>query len=108
MKRKLLLFLFLTFFLFPFSVNAKEAFDIKKYDVNVDVGIDNTLKITEDITVFFNESRHGIIRKIPYINEVKRLDGTRSKVRAKIKDVIVNEKYSLSSESNYKLIKIVK
>ena len=106
MKRKLVLFLFLTFFLLPFNVNAQEAFDIKKYDVDVEVGVNNTLKITEDITVFFNESRHGIIRKIPYSGSVERLDGTRGRFRAKIKNIVVNEKSSLSSEEGYKLIKI--
>lgn len=106
MKRKLVLFLFLTFFLFPFNVEAQEAFDIKNYNVDVVVGIDNTLKITEDITVFFNKSRHGIIRKIPYSGSVERLDGTRGKYRAKIKNVVVNEKSNLSSEEGYKLIKI--
>lgn len=106
MKRKLVLFLFLTFFLLPFNVNAKEAFDIKNYDVDVVVGIDNTLKIMEDITVFFNEPRHGIIRKIPYNGSIKRIDGSRSKFRAKIKNIVVNEKSSVSSEDNYKLIQI--
>lgn len=106
MKRKLVLFLFLTFFLLPFSVNAQEAFDIKNYDVDVVVGVDNTLKITEDITVFFNDSIHGIIRKIPYNGSVIREDGTRSKFRAKIKNIVVNEESSISSEEGYKFIQI--
>lgn len=106
MKRKLILFLLLTFFLLSLNIEAQEAFEIKNYDVDIVVGVDNVLKITEDITVFFNETKHGIIREIPYINNVNRVDGTSSKVRAKIKNITVNDNFSVSDEYGSKLIKI--
>ena len=106
MKKKLIIFLFLTFFLLPFNVNAMEAFTIDKYDIKVKVNEDNTLDIVEDLTVNFTEKRHGIMRNIPLVNNVRRVDGTSNKIRARVRNIKVNTKFSTSIENNDKVIKI--
>ncbi len=67
---------------------------IGKYNVDIRVNENNTLDITETITAYFNKSKHGIIRTIPLVNNVTRLDGTNSKVRAQIKDLSVNDEFT--------------
>lgn len=81
---------------------------IDAYDINIKVNENNTFDITENITAYFNPSyfKHGIFRKIPLKNEVNRLDGTTSKNRAVVSDVKVNNKFSMSRENNYQVIKI--
>ena len=49
-----------------------EPYYITAYDVAIDVAQDNVLRVTENIDVYFNESRHGIYRYIPLRNEVER------------------------------------
>lgn len=109
-------FIILSFILFfTFNVNAVldnssyfKGYDyyFDSYHVDIIVNEDNTLKITEKIGAYFNVEKHGIFRKIPIENEIKRLDGTKSKNKVRIKDIYVNEKYSLSNDGNYKVIKI--
>lgn len=79
---------------------------IDKYNVNIIVNENNTLDIEERITTFFNASKHGIIRDIPIVNNVTRLDGTNSVIRAKIKDLSVNANYTTSRNGDYYSIKI--
>lgn len=105
MKKKLLIILFLTFFLLPLNISAQEAFDIKKYNVDINVKENNVLEIKEDITVYFNEPRHGIIREIPIINEVKNIYGTH-KQKGKVKYVDVNKNYETLIENSIYKIKI--
>lgn len=62
---KKILFIFLFSFL-GFASIAQEAFTIEHYNVNVKVNKDASLDISEIIDVHFTESRHGIIRKIPF------------------------------------------
>lgn len=70
---------------------------VKGYDVNIKVNENNTLDITEVIDVYFNEYRHGIYRDIPLANNVVRLDGTKSRNRAKLSNISVSEQFSLST-----------
>lgn len=77
---------------------------IDKYHVDITVNEDNTFRITENITAYFNVSKHGIYRTIPLSNTVTRLDGTTSKNRAKVSEVFVNHDYTTSTENgNYKI-----
>jgi len=48
----------------------------------------------------------GIFRKIPLKNTVTRLNGTKSKNKAKVSDISANENYTTYTESNYKVIKL--
>lgn len=79
---------------------------IDKYDVNIKVNENNTFDVTETITAYFNISKHGIYRTIPLRNEITRLNGTTSKNRAKVTNLIVDHDYSTSRENNYLKIKI--
>lgn len=111
MKKKILvsvLFLILCFMiLIPTKVfSASNDYTIEKYKINMIVNENNTFDITEEITVYFNVAKHGIFRKIPLKNSVKREDGTTSKNRAKISDISVNANYKTSTEDGYKVIKI--
>lgn len=45
---------------------ADEYYDIENMDVRMVVSEDNIYDITETITVFFKQPRHGIFRNIPY------------------------------------------
>lgn len=70
------------------------------------VNEDNTFDITENITVYFNISKHGIFRKIPLKNSVTRIDGSKSNNIAKITNISVSDNYTTSNENGYKVIKI--
>lgn len=79
---------------------------IDKYNVNIIVNEDNTLDITEDITAYFNISKHGIIRSIPLRNNITRLDGTTSTNRTQLTNLSVNTEYTTSREDGNLKIKI--
>lgn len=84
----------------------KYDYVINDYKINMVVNENNTFDITETIKVYFNTSKHGIFRKLPLKNNVTRLDGTKSKNRAQITNITVNEDYTISNENGYKVIKI--
>lgn len=86
--------------------SSDSEYTLNSYDINIVVNKNNTLNVTEKIGAYFNVEKHGIFRKIPIRNNVTRLDGTKSKNRVKIKDIKVNDNYSLSTEDGYKVIKI--
>lgn len=79
---------------------------IDAYDVHIKVNENNTLDITETITAYFNEKRHGIIRRIPLTNFVERLDGTTEKNRVQISNVTVNNTYTTTRENGNYVIQI--
>lgn len=93
-------------FLYDFTYASTYDYTLTSYDVDIKVNEDNTFDITEKISAFFNVKKHGIYRKIPITNTVKRLDGTTSKNRAKIKNIEVNDKFTTSLSSGYRQIKI--
>ena len=79
---------------------------IDSYDVNIIVNENNTFDITETITANFLVPKHGIYRNIPLKNEIRRLDGSTSTNKVKIKNIQVDNKYTTSNESNNYVIKI--
>lgn len=79
---------------------------IDAYDINIVVNENNTLDITENITAYFNISKHGIFRTIPLKNEIVRLDGTVSKKRAQVSNLDVDNQYSVSRENGNYMIQI--
>lgn len=81
-------------------------YTIEDYKIDMVVNEDNSFDITETITANFNKAKHGIFRKIPIRNSVKRADGTKSDNKAKISKISVNDKYTTSTEDGYKEIKI--
>lgn len=114
-KIKMLVFalLALVFVTNPVNVSAKDVFREAGYDYvlsnyNIDVVVheNNTYDITETITADFYVPKHGIFRKIPIYNEVKRQDGSTSKNRAAITNIKVNEQYTTEREDESLVLKI--
>lgn len=81
-------------------------YTIEAYDVSIDVKENNILEITESIKANFKEPRHGIIRKIPLRNTVKRNDGSVTKNSVRLTDLTVSDNYEVSNDSGYRVIKI--
>jgi len=110
MKHKIalrtIIFIFLLGIFCPNTVLGANGYTIEAYNINMVVNEDNTFDITETIDVDFTMSKHGIYRKIPLRNTIKRLDGTKSSNRAKITNIEASESYTTSSEDGYKIIKI--
>ena len=79
---------------------------IDKYNVNIKVNTDNTFDIVETIKTYFNQPKHGILRNIPLINKITRLDGSKSTNRARITNLSVNNKYKVSRENGDYIIQI--
>ena len=90
----------------PASAFADYDYVIKSYDINMIVNEDNNFNITENISAYFNIPKHGILRKIPLENEIVRLDGTKSRNRAKISDINADDQYSAYKENNNMIIRI--
>lgn len=84
----------------------ESGYYINSYDINMVVNENNTLLITENIGVYFNQSKHGIFRKIPINNIVVRQDGTKSHIRTQISDINVNNQFNVYKENGYTVIKI--
>src|SRR5690554_6186441 len=77
---------------------------ITQYKVDMVVNEDNTYDITEYIEVYFNVEKRGIVRSIPIKNELERLDGSKSKNRAKISNIKVNNRYTTNRDIlNYEI-----
>ena len=91
-----------------FNDNYNNLYDyyIESYNVDINVSNDNSYDIKETIVAYFNKEKHGIIRNIPTRNTVTRTDGSTNTNRAKITNVNVNEKYSLSIGADEVKLKI--
>lgn len=85
---------------------SEGGYTIESYDIDMHVNENNTFDITEKITVYFDEPRHGIYRKIPLKNHIVRADGTESYNKAKITNIYVSENYTTYNDDGYKIIKI--
>ena len=86
--------------------NDLYGYAIESYNVDINVSNDNSYDIKETIVAYFNKEKHGIIRNIPTRNTVTRTDGSTNTNRAKITNVNVNEKYSLSRGADEVKLKI--
>ncbi len=86
--------------------NTAGDYYISDYDINIIVNENNTFDITEKITAYFNVAKYGIYRNIPIRNKITRLDGTKSNNRAKITNIIINEKYKSYNKNGYKVLQI--
>ena len=75
---------------------ADDGFTIQAYDVKIKVSRDNTYHIVENIKTNFTQYKHGIYRDIPITNHIRRSDGSRGTIKAKVKNVSCSERYSTS------------
>lgn len=100
-----------------FSTRAQEYFDIRNFDIEVNVNQDATIDIKEKISVHFFEPRHGIFRRIPYKYKLSDLpEGTqRAEIPwkkdgyryTKIENISVSRfGWEVYYEGNYRVIKI--
>ncbi len=81
---------------------GQEAFDIKNYQVKINVTETGVLEISESMDVFFRERRRGIIRKIPYKYTAK---GEARNIR--IRNVSVkNNRFQQSKQNQNIVLKI--
>ena len=87
-------------------VPIKNGYSIQQYDIDMVVNENNTYDITENIIVYFNVPKHGIVREIPLRNTVKRVDGSTTKNNAKITNISVNEEFKKSKSRGYQVIQI--
>lgn len=88
----------------PVFVMADDGYIIKNYNIDIVVNRDNTFDITEEIYTDFYEEKHGIIRTLPIVNEVERLDHSRSSNYAKLSNVSCNMNFEVSkTKYNYEI-----
>lgn len=100
------LFLFLIG-LFPNHVlGSTSGYTIKNYNVDINVNENNSLDITETITVNFTEEKHGIIRKIPTSNSIVRNDGSKAFNIALVKNIKTNDPCTKRKEDGYVSLKL--
>lgn len=88
------------------SANSSYPYEIQGYDVQMQVTKKNVYHVQETIVVYFNQSRHGIYRDIPVVNNVSREDGSTSRIQAQIENIKCSGTYSVSRASNYCRIKL--
>ncbi|MDE6505761.1 MAG: DUF2207 domain-containing protein, partial [Eubacterium sp.] len=79
---------------------------IESYDIKMNVLENNTLEITESISAYFNQQKHGLFRKIPLLNYVERADGSIGATHAKVKNLSVSDTYDAYTDGNYYVIQI--
>lgn len=79
-----------------------QGYHFENYDVSVDLLENGNLHVTENMTVYFSESKRGIIRKIPYMYKWEGKD-----ISVKIKNIKVpNYKFKTSNSRGEKTIRI--
>ena len=79
------------------GLTSQGGYDIKHYDVNIEVTEGNILRVTETIDAYFYEPRHGLFRTIPTSGTIERVGRINSKFRATIYGIKVSENYTKSS-----------
>ncbi len=87
-------------------ISESSPYTLNSYDVNIIVNENNTLNITETIGANFKVNKQGLTKKLSKLNEVERLDNIPLRSYAKIQNIKVSDKYSISSEDDDILIKI--
>lgn len=94
--------------------NAPDGYYIKDYNVQMTVHDDNSYNITERISVYFTEPRHGIYRMIPLHPSLKRdisekQDGSETEVKdyeLEVSDITVSEDYESDYEWDVQTLRI--
>lgn len=103
--------LMICLFILPQPVMAAydSGYVITDYKMEITIGADNIYRITQTVTVNYNEYSHGIYLSIPYIYQIDwgETGGRPVMEKADIKDVSVKgDKYSAGPEGNDYVIKI--
>ena len=79
---------------FSGSLFSQEAFDIKNYQVLINVDVSGNLHVNEILNVHFKEKRRGLIREIPFIYSIneQRYETAISNIKVKNHPVKVTTK----------------
>ena len=92
-----------------------EAFIIKDFNIHIQVNEQGILQVEETIKVDFSESKHGIIRKIPYKYTITEVDGEVARGRGKPGTgyttyfrnfEVVDQPFENYQEGNYEVLRI--
>ena len=115
MKHKIsLLSILFIFFIIIFSnktfgVDNDVGYVIKNYNMDIVVNDNNTFDITETIDVKFTQyGKKGIIREIPRVNYLKRINEKNSKNIAYLSNLQVNDDFKFTKNGKFYKIKIGK
>lgn len=90
------------------NIQLADGFEISSYNIVLDVGEDNKVDVTENITVFFSSNyKHGIYKFTPEWLEYTGKDGKTIKRKSTVNDYMaVGEEYSIDTVKKKKRIKI--
>lgn len=89
------------------NYSPADGFTIEKYDVEMDVSEDNVASITEDITLNFYQSKHGIYRVLPTWLKYTSKDGnTMSRKYIPYNIDVLDEHFKVNNKNNKKHITI--
>jgi len=96
---------------FPLMTTAQSRgngeYALTGYKIDMTVNENNSFFVTERITVYYHVPKYGIDRLIPMSNEVDRLDGTKSRNRAKISNIDVpGNPFRVYNEGGNKVIEL--
>lgn len=87
--------------------NKKYLPVIESYYIEMNVNEDNTINIVETIRTDPKALKYNIQRQLPLENQIKKLDGTEIKKRAKIKDIKISNNCVIYNGKNSKTIKLI-
>ena len=85
---------------------SSDAYVVKAYNIDVTYDEHNIVDVVEKYSVYFNEPRRGLTRKIPLVGAFLKPDGSSLNYTAKVYDVSVSEQYTMSKESGFCFLKI--
>ena len=83
-------------------VMAQEAFEIKNYQVVINIDESGKLHVNEILDVFFKEKRRGLIREIPYVYKTREQQYKTPITNIKVKD----HKVKVADQSGNKKLRI--
>ncbi len=87
----------------PINISASEAgYTIESFDVDIQVGEDNVLTVSEQILVNFDIPSHGIYRYIPTKQQIIRQDGSSSNRKSVVSGIAVEYYRVANSDVKYK------
>lgn len=90
----------------PFYSRFDKDYGIEDYNIDINVGENNTFEVTEKISVFFAIAQKGILKTIPLKTMIDKNNTTSNNRFAKVKNLKVNNKYTVYSDESNELIDI--
>ena len=88
------------------SQYASEDYVVDKYDINIVVNENNTLDVVENIDVYFNNPKHGMIFGRSIESTFLKPDGSSVKYKSKMSNISVNDTFEKYKKDGKQYIKI--